>query len=102
MAISLADFSNLELAGIWFPLLIFGLVGTAGNGIIVYLYITSKDLKTPMNLLFVNLTVGDLIVSVFGTLVSAFYTISNTVMQQGVCEWYGFITFLGGKSLVSK
>ncbi|XP_068213776.1 compound eye opsin BCRH1-like [Palaemon carinicauda] len=41
--------------------MILGFFSITGNGLVIYLYIKSKELKTPANLLIVNLSLSDLI-----------------------------------------
>ena len=96
MAIGVDLFTDAQLFLIWFFLLIIAFLGITFNGIIIFLYATCRELRTPMNILFVNLTVSDFLVSLLGTFVSGIYSLTQTVMQQGMCEVYGFVTYLGG------
>merc|ERR1712071_269239 len=41
--------------------LILGTISTFGNGMVIYLYLNAKNLKTPSNMLVVNLALSDLI-----------------------------------------
>lgn len=78
-----------------------GSVGSIFNGLIIYLYVKDKSLRSPMNLLFINLAVSDFTVSFFGAMFQFGLTCTRRWMSPGmyICDWYGFITFLGGKTI---
>ena len=69
---------------------------TDTSQVVFYVY---TFLCSPMNLLFVNLAIGDLIVTVFGTWFEFFQTVTHQKQEAGSfqCDFYGFATFAGGK-----
>lgn len=74
-----------------------GVVGFCNNLFVLALYYKFKKLRTPTNLLLVNISVSDLLVSVFGTnftLVSCLE--QGWVWDTTTCVWDGFSNSLFG------
>ncbi|KAK7790844.1 hypothetical protein R5R35_010719 [Gryllus longicercus] len=72
------------------------LVGTSGNGLVVYLFIRSRALRTPANILVLNLAVSD-----FFLLLDMVLFIYNSVLLGPAlghvgCQLYGFVGGLTG------
>ena len=66
--------------------------GITGNGIIIFVYLTSKQLRTPSNIFIVNLAIGDLIFLLSST-TSLATMIRNGQMRYGHvgCMLIGFV-----------
>ena len=81
-----------------FYLCVVGLTGVLFNGVIMYLYFKDKSLRSPMNLLFVNLAMSDFVVAFFGAMFQFALTCTKKYLSPGMalCDFYGFITFIGG------
>lgn len=76
---------------------IIGVLGFCNNLLILALYYKFKRLRTPTNLLLVNISVSDLLVSVIGTnftLVSCLER--GWVWDTTTCVWDGFCNSLFG------
>nr|XP_015219896.1 PREDICTED: parapinopsin-like [Lepisosteus oculatus] len=81
-------------------ILIFGFFN---NLIVLVLFCKFKTLRTPVNMLLLNISVSDMLVCVFGTTLSFASSIRGRwlVGKQG-CMWYGFInSCFGIVSLIS-
>ncbi|XP_060064196.1 rhodopsin, GQ-coupled-like, partial [Ylistrum balloti] len=72
---------------------IVGLLGITGNSIVIYIFSNTKSLRSPSNLLVVNLAVSDLIFSAFNGFplltVSSFH--QKWVFGSLTCQLYGFV-----------
>lgn len=72
---------------------IVGLLGITGNSVVIYIFSHTKSLRSPSNLLVVNLAVSDLIFSVFNGFplltVSSFH--QKWMFGSVTCQLYGFI-----------
>ena len=95
--IQFEEFGALSLNVISAYLFIIAFLGVSSNILLMVVFFSNKELRTPINWLFMNLTFGDLLVSVGGTCVAFVYTATRTVMGHYACNLYGFVTFLGGK-----
>ncbi|KAM9322891.1 vertebrate ancient opsin-like [Pholidichthys leucotaenia] len=83
-----------------------GFIGTLGlvnNLLVLVLFCRYKTLRSPINLLLVNISVSDLLVCVLGTPFSfAASTQGRWLIGAGGCVWYGFANSLCGiVSLIS-
>ena len=78
-------------------LFFLSLVGCGLNIVLVIVFSRKKELRTPINWLFMNLTIGDLTVGIGPTTVAFGHSASHTVMADWVCSAYGFLAFFGGR-----
>lgn len=78
-----------------------GFIGTFGllnNLLVLVLYFRYKVLRSPINLLLINISISDLLVCVLGTPFSfAASTQGRWLIGAGGCVWYGFANSLLGK-----
>ncbi|XP_033636705.1 pinopsin-like [Asterias rubens] len=77
--------------------------GIFNNGLVLFLYARYRNLRNPINMFLVNISVGDLSVSIFG---SPFTFASNVARRwlfgPGGCTWYAFIvTVCGTEQIVA-
>uniref|UniRef100_A0A8C4RJR2 Teleost multiple tissue opsin 2a n=1 Tax=Erpetoichthys calabaricus TaxID=27687 RepID=A0A8C4RJR2_ERPCA len=81
-------------------ILIFGFFN---NFIVLLLFCKFKTLRTPVNVLLLNISVSDMLVCVFGTTLSFASSIHGRwLVGKHGCMWYGFInTCFGIVSLIS-
>ncbi|XP_078574855.1 pinopsin-like [Branchiostoma floridae x Branchiostoma japonicum] len=84
-------------------LALIGVLGIVNNSTTLYLVGRYKQLRTPFNILMVNLSVSDLLMCVLGTPFSFVSSLHGRWMfGHSGCEWYGFIcNFLGIVSLIT-
>uniref|UniRef100_A0A3B5MQR6 G-protein coupled receptors family 1 profile domain-containing protein n=2 Tax=Xiphophorus couchianus TaxID=32473 RepID=A0A3B5MQR6_9TELE len=78
-------------------ILLVGVTGTLGNALVIYVFCRSKTLRTPSNLLVVNLALADLLMSV--TQSPVFFVASlhrRWVFGEFACELYAFCGALFG------
>lgn len=80
-------------------LLIVALVGISANALILIIYPKKKSLRSPINLLFVNLAISDLLVGLFGSFTQFLTTTMRVeaIPDTALCNGYGFSVFLAGK-----
>ncbi|XP_033959668.1 vertebrate ancient opsin-like [Pseudochaenichthys georgianus] len=83
-----------------------GFIGTFGllnNLLVLILFCRYKMLRSPINLLLINISISDLLVCVLGTPFSfAASTQGRWLIGEGGCMWYGFANSLFGiVSLIS-
>ncbi|CAK6952114.1 teleost multiple tissue opsin a [Scomber scombrus] len=83
-----------------------GFIGTLGlinNLLVLVLFCRYKILRSPINLLLINISISDLLVCVLGTPFSfAASTQGRWLIGEGGCVWYGFANSLFGiVSLIS-
>uniref|UniRef100_A0A8C5GNI0 Vertebrate ancient opsin-like n=1 Tax=Gouania willdenowi TaxID=441366 RepID=A0A8C5GNI0_GOUWI len=83
-----------------------GFIGTFGllnNLLVIVLFCRYKMLRSPINLLLMNISISDLLVCVLGTPFSfAASTQGRWLIGEGGCVWYGFANSLFGiVSLIS-
>ena len=93
----ITDYTTGELAIIQFYMGILTILGFTCNGIVLYLYFSTKSLQTPMNMLFISLTFGDMLVTCAASFVSFIHTVMVWEMSEQICAIYGFCAYLGGK-----
>ncbi|XP_075042105.1 pinopsin-like [Mixophyes fleayi] len=78
-------------------------LGSLYNSLVLLIFVKFEAIRTPINMILLNISVSDLLVCVFGTPFSFAASVSGEWMigQQG-CKWYGFCNSLFGiVSLVS-
>ncbi|XP_072895110.1 opsin-3-like [Hemitrygon akajei] len=82
---------------------IIGLLGFTNNFLVLLLFCRFKALRSPVNLLLVNISLSDLLVCILGTPFSfAASTQGRWLIGKAGCIWYGFANALFGTvSLVS-
>ncbi|XP_063793505.1 pinopsin-like [Pseudophryne corroboree] len=79
------------------------LLGSVYNALVLLIFAKFAAVRTPINMILLNISVSDLLVCVFGTPFSFAASVSGewVIGQQG-CKWYGFCNSLFGiVSLVS-
>lgn len=80
-----------------------GVIGTLGllnNLLVVALFCRHKMLRTPINMLLINISVSDLLVCVLGTPFSfAASTQGRWLIGPRGCVWYGFANTLFGRCM---
>ncbi|XP_064182605.1 vertebrate ancient opsin-like [Anguilla rostrata] len=81
-------------------IMIFGFLN---NLVVLILFCKFKTLRTPVNMLLLNISVSDMLVCLFGTTLSFASSVRGRwLVGQGGCMWYGFInSCFGIVSLVS-
>lgn len=81
-----------------------GFIGTFGlmnNLLVLVLFCRYKMLRSPINLLLMNISISDLLVCVLGTPFSfAASTQGRWLIGEGGCVWYGFANSLFGEQKV--
>ncbi|KAG7263089.1 hypothetical protein CRUP_021770, partial [Coryphaenoides rupestris] len=77
--------------------------GFVNNFVVLLLFCKFKRLRTPVNMLLLNISVSDMMVCLFGTTLSFASSIRGRwVMGRLGCSWYGFInSCFGIVSLIS-
>ncbi|KAM8952898.1 opsin-3-like [Pelodytes ibericus] len=78
-------------------------LGSLYNSLVLLIFVKFDTIRTPINMILLNISVSDLLVCIFGTPFSFAASVSGGWMigQQG-CKWYGFCNALFGiVSLVS-
>ncbi|XP_040262262.1 pinopsin-like [Bufo bufo] len=79
------------------------LLGSVYNFLVLLIFVKFEVVRTPINMILLNISVSDLLVCIFGTPFSFAASVSGKwlIGQQG-CKWYGFCNSLFGiVSLVS-
>ncbi|XP_046393055.1 rhodopsin-like [Ischnura elegans] len=80
-----------------FVIAVLGFISWAGNGVVIYVFSCTKSLRTPSNLLVVNLAVSDFLMMVFMCpfmLVNCYY--ETWVFGPLMCQIYGMAGSLFG------
>uniref|UniRef100_A0A8C5N2L2 G-protein coupled receptors family 1 profile domain-containing protein n=1 Tax=Leptobrachium leishanense TaxID=445787 RepID=A0A8C5N2L2_9ANUR len=78
-------------------------LGSLYNSLVMLIFVKFDAIRTPINMMLLNISVSDLLVCIFGTPLSFAASVSGgwLIGRQG-CEWYGFCNSLFGiVSLVS-
>ncbi|TNN81450.1 Opsin-3 [Liparis tanakae] len=101
-----SDRSTLTPTGNLVVAVCLGIIGTLGlmnNLLVLVLFCRFKILRSPINLLLINISISDLLVCVLGTPFSfAASTQGRWLIGEGGCVWYGFANSLFGiVSLIS-
>ncbi|CDQ72986.1 unnamed protein product [Oncorhynchus mykiss] len=80
-----------------------GLIMTFGflnNFVVLLLFCKFKKLRTPVNMLLLNISVSDMLVCMFGTTLSFTSSIKGKwLLGRHGCLWYGFINSCFGESV---
>eukprot|EP00064_Thunnus_orientalis_P010469 superscaffoldBa00001428_g10495 len=78
--------------------------GFLNNFVVLLLFCKFKKLRTPVNMLLLNISVSDMLVCLFGTTLSFASSIRGEwLLGRSGCSWYGFINSCFGKlSYISK
>lgn len=75
-----------------------GIFGFINNLLVLVLYCRYKMLRTPINLLLINISISDFLVCVVGTPFSfAASTQGRWLIGEKGCIWYGFVNSLLGE-----
>ncbi|XP_067844828.1 opsin-3 [Heptranchias perlo] len=78
-----------------------GVVGFCNNLLMLVLYCKFKKLRTPTNLLLVNISISDLLLSVFGVIFTFVSCVKGRwVWDSAACTWDGFSNSLFGISSI--
>nr|BAC76021.1 opsin [Branchiostoma belcheri] len=93
----LQDFSDAGYTAIATGLALIGLVGSMNNFVVILLIGCHRQLRTPFNLLLLNVSVADLLVSVCGNTLSFASAVQHRwLWGRPGCVWYGFANSLFG------
>lgn len=77
---------------------VIGTLGLVNNLLVLVLFCRYKILRSPINLLLINISVSDLLVCVLGTPFSfAASTQGRWLIGDAGCVWYGFANSLFGE-----
>ncbi|KAJ3584731.1 hypothetical protein NHX12_015226 [Muraenolepis orangiensis] len=77
-------------------------LGFLNNAVVLVLFCRFKALRTPVNVLLVNISVSDMLVCVFGTTLSFASSLrARWLYGRHGCMWYGFINSCFGRGIVS-
>ncbi|XP_043988483.1 teleost multiple tissue opsin 2b [Gambusia affinis] len=101
-----AGAAKLSPAGFVVLSVVLGFIMTFGflnNFVVLLLFCKFKKLRTPVNMLLLNISVSDMLVCLFGTTLSFASSIRGKwLLGRGGCSWYGFInSCFGIVSLIS-
>ncbi|CDI97005.1 tachykinin peptides receptor 99D [Echinococcus multilocularis] len=92
------DVSPFSFAGCVVIVVVFSLISTltmVGNGLVVWLVLTTKRMRTVTNYFLVNLSLGDML-SVFQIIPNVYYAINNDwVFELAYCKFSQFFTAFG-------
>uniref|UniRef100_A0A8C1ZSI2 G-protein coupled receptors family 1 profile domain-containing protein n=1 Tax=Cyprinus carpio TaxID=7962 RepID=A0A8C1ZSI2_CYPCA len=76
-------------------ILVFGILN---NFIVLVLFCKFKTLRTPVNMLLLNISVSDMLVCLFGTTLSFAASIRGRwLVGKHGCMWYGFVNSCFGE-----
>nr|DAC74067.1 TPA_exp: C-type opsin [Branchiostoma belcheri] len=93
----LQDFSDAGYTAIATGLALIGIVGFVNNLAVILLIGCHRQLRTPFNLLLLNMSVADLLVSVCGNTLSFASAVQHRwLWGRPGCVWYGFANSLFG------
>ncbi|XP_053567475.1 parapinopsin-like [Bombina bombina] len=97
---------NLSHTGHLLVAVFLGIIGSLGffnNLLVLILFCQYKVLRSPINMLLMNISISDLMVCILGTPFSfAASTQGHWLIGEAGCIWYGFVnTLFGTVSLVS-
>lgn len=75
-------------------------LGFLGNFLVLLVFSRFPRLRTPMNLLLINISASDMLVSIFGTPLSFAASLRGKWLTgRSGCRWYGFSNALFGRQL---
>lgn len=93
---------ELSPAGFIVLSVVLGFIMTFGflnNFIVLLLFCKFKKLRTPVNMMLLNISVSDMLVCLFGTTLSFASSIRGKwLLGRAGCSWYGFINSCFGES----
>lgn len=74
-------------------------VGIFNNGLVIFLFVKFPNLRQPVNIFLLNLSISDMTVSLFGSPLTFASNIAGYwLFGQIGCSIYAFIVMIGGKS----
>lgn len=80
---------------------VLGVIMTFGflnNFVVLLLFCKFKKLRTPVNMMLLNISVSDMLVCVFGTTLSFASSVRGRwLLGRSGCSWYGFINSCFGE-----
>ena len=94
--LNLEDYSEAELVVLTLFSMLIGLTSTVVNGGLVFVFVTTRSLHSPMNALFMSLIVDGLICGLFGGWFSFGFGTSRTRMPPFFCGLHAFVVFFSG------
>ncbi|KAK5920626.1 hypothetical protein CgunFtcFv8_024418 [Champsocephalus gunnari] len=72
--------------------------GILNNFVVLLLFCKFKKLRTPVNMLLLNISISDMLVCLFGTTLSFASSIRGRwLLGRSGCSWYGFINSCFGE-----
>lgn len=93
--------AKLSPAGFVVLSVVLGFIMTFGflnNFVVLLLFCKFKKLRTPVNMLLLNISVSDMLVCLFGTTLSFASSIRGKwLLGRSGCSWYGFINSCFGR-----
>lgn len=96
-----AGMAKLSPTGFVVLSVVLGFIMTFGflnNFIVLLLFCKFKKLRTPVNMLLLNISVSDMMVCLFGTPLSFASSVRGKwLLGRSGCSWYGFINSCFGK-----
>lgn len=73
-------------------------LGFLGNFLVLLVFSRFSGLRTPANLLFINISISDMLVCIFGTSLSFTASVRGKWLTGSYgCQWYGFSNALFGE-----
>ena len=94
----IADYTDAEISVLACVFLFLVVFGVGINGSVLYMFIVKRSLHTPMNALFMSLTVCDLGVSITASFISLIHIVGKMKMSDAICDLYGFLSYASGKN----
>lgn len=92
---------KLSPAGFVVLSVVLGFIMTFGflnNFVVLLLFCKFKQLRTPVNMLLLNISVSDMLVCLFGTTLSFAASVRGRwLLGRSGCSWYGFINSCFGE-----
>ncbi|KAL8180812.1 UNVERIFIED_CONTAM: hypothetical protein K2H54_034452 [Gekko kuhli] len=78
------------------------LLGCLNNLLVVLIFARFRAIRTPINLILLNISLSDLLLCVFGTPLSFAASVRGRwLLGRAACQWYGFANaFLGRLSFI--
>lgn len=74
--------------------------GFLNNFVVLLLFCKFKKLRTPVNMMLLNISVSDMLVCLFGTTLSFASSVRGKwLLGRSGCSWYGFINSCFGRFL---
>lgn len=93
---------NAVFYGIAFVMFSVTLVGMTVNGVIIYVVLINKHLQNVNNTFVVSMCMNGLLITSFGTLISAATSIrGHWIFGHSVCQFHSFIVFSMGLAIIA-